>query len=378
MKRVFLFACATALVAAVFGCSSSGHKQEGVKTHAHVAFAPVTLSNAQTSSLTLTNQLNPDLLRPGNNIFTLGPGDRVEIEIIGNPASRALTAVGPDGRLYFNLLPGLDVWGMTLAQTRDALESGLGKYLSEPHVTVTLREVGSKYVWLLGRLAKPGIYPMTGPMSLLEGLTLAGGSARSTSTTGTQFGMQELADLRHSFVMRQGQLLPVDFHKLLREGDMSQNIFLQPDDFVYVPSALNQQVFILGAVRFPRAVPYTERMTLMSAIAGGNGAVQIEWLAQQYTGIAPDAYLSHVAVVRGSLSQPELTVVDANAIMKGRSPDVPLEPGDIVFIPNAPYSTLKRYFNLIVSTFISTVAANAGLQAGGQQSVNLAVPVGTR
>ena len=377
MKHVPLAVCAASALI-LLGCASKGHKQEGPKAQTQVAFSAMTVSNAETSTLLLTNQLSPDLLVPSDSAFTLGPGDRVEIEIIGNPASRALTSVGPDGKLYFNLLPGLDVWGLTLAQTREALERGLGKYLSEPHVTVTLREVGSKYVWLLGRLAKPGIYPMTGPMSLLEALTLAGGSARSTSTSGSQFGMQELADLRHSFVMRQGQLLPVDFHKLLREGDMSQNIYLQPDDFVYVPSALNQQVFVLGAVRFPRAVPYTERMTLISAIAGANGAVKIDWLAQQYSGIAPDAYLSHVAVVRGSLAEPKLTVVDANAIMKGRSPDVSLEPGDIVYIPNAPYSTLKRYFNLIVSTFISTVAANAGLQAGGGQSVGISVPVGTR
>jgi protein involved in polysaccharide export with SLBB domain len=188
--------------------------------------------------------------------------------------------------------------------------------------------------------------------------------------------VQELADLRHSFVMRQGEFLPVDFHRLLREGDMSQNIYLQPDDFVYVPSALDQEVFVLGAVRFPRALPYTERMTLLGAIAGANGAVKIDWLSMTYSGIAPDAYLSHVAIVRGSLAQPQVTVVDANAIMKGRALDVPIEAGDIIYIPNAPFSTVKRYFNLIVSTFISTVAANAGLQAGGSQSVGVSIPVG--
>ena len=78
--------------------------------------------------------------------------------------------------------------------------------------------------------------------------------------------------MRHSFVMRQGQALPVDFYRLLREGDTSQNIFLQADDFVYVPSASAQQVYVLGAVSFPRAMAYTEGMTLVSAIAGASGA----------------------------------------------------------------------------------------------------------
>ena len=78
--------------------------------------------------------------------------------------------------------------------------------------------------------------------------------------------------------MRQGQFLPVDFYRLLREGDTSQNIYLQPDDFVYVPSALAQEVYVLGAVAIPRAVPYTERMTLVSAMAAAGGMDRCEWL----------------------------------------------------------------------------------------------------
>ena len=342
----------------------------GCATHTgnSTSFSSVISSNAQTASLTLSNTLDPGFLQPSGELFALGPGDQLEIEILGNPNSRTVTSVGPDGRLYFSLLPSLDVWGLTLNQTRDLIEKGLSQYLSQPRVSITLREVGSKHVWLIGALKAPGVYPMTGPMTLLEALTLGGGGARP-------YG-QELADLRHSFVMRRGQLVPVDFYRLLREGDMSQNIYLQSGDFVYVPSALNQQVYVLGAVKAPQAVPYTEQMTLISAISAASGAVQIEWLAPTYSGLAPDAYMSHVAIVRGSLSQPELRVVDANAIIKGRAADVPLEPGDIIYVPNAPYSTLKRYFNTIASTFISTVAANAGARAGGAQTVGVSVPVG--
>jgi protein involved in polysaccharide export with SLBB domain len=209
-------------------------------------------------------------------------------------------------------------------------------------------------------------------MTLLESIAQAGGPARSTSQVTTE----ELADLRHSFVMRKGQLLPVDFYRLLREGDASQNIYLESDDFIYVPSALSQEVYVLGAVRLPRTVPYLERMTLLSALAGASGPAKVEWLDQNSYGIQPDAYLSHVAIVRGSLAQPEIAVVDASAIMKGKAPDVPLEPGDIVYVPNAPYSILKRYANTIVNTFIATVAANQGASAGGISSVGVSVPVG--
>jgi protein involved in polysaccharide export with SLBB domain len=325
------------------------------------------------ATLAATNQLKPEWLQPGTTPFTLGPGDRLEIEILGNLNSRAVTAVGPDGKIYYFLLPGMNVWGLTLAETRDLLQRELGKYLTEPQLTVTLREVSSKHVWLLGRLSKPGVYPMAAPMSLLEAISLAGGTASS----GTTVTLQELADLRHSFVMRQGQLLPVDFTRLLREGDTSQNIYLQPDDFVYVPAASLQQIYVLGAIRAPHAVAYTDGMTLVSALASASGATTVDWFVPGNYGVTPDADLSHVAIVRGSLSEPKLSVVDYGAVLKGKTRDVLLEPGDIVYVPNTPYSTLKRFLNTILGTFITTVAANEGIAAGGgMTSVGTSVSVG--
>ena len=234
--------------------------------------------------------------------------------------------------------------------------------------------MASKHVWLLGRLSRPGVYPLAAPMSLLEAIAMAGGTA---SSAGAQVSLQELADLRHSFVMRQGQFPPVDFTRLLREGDTSQNIYLQPDDFVYVPSASAQQVYVMGAVRSPRSVLYTDGMTLVSAMASATGASTVDWFVPGNYGVMADAYLSHVAIVRGSLLEPQMTIVDYGAVIKGKARDVLLEPGDIVFVPNAPYSTLKRYLNTILGTFITTVAANEGIAAGGGTTgVGTAVSVG--
>jgi protein involved in polysaccharide export with SLBB domain len=366
MKRTLWYCFAGLLLAAVVGCSSTGKQARPVGRFMNLA--------TNLTTMTTTNEAHPELLRPSAAPFTLGPGDRVEIELLGTTNSRAITSVGPDGKIYYYLLPGMDVWGLTLAETRDLLQKELGKYVTEPQVTITLREVASKHVWLLGRLVRPGVYPMAAPMSLLEALALAGGTASSAS----QITMQDLADLRHSFVMRQGQFLPVDFYRLLREGDTTQNVYLQTDDFVYVPSALSQQVYVLGAVAFPRTVPYTEGMTLVSAMANAAGASTVDWLTPSPSyGIVPDAYLSHVAIVRGSLSEPQMAVVDYGAIIKGGARDVLLEPGDIVYVPNSPFSTLKRYLNTIVNTFITTVAANEGIRAGGGEvNVGVSVPIG--
>jgi polysaccharide biosynthesis/export protein len=370
MRRTFFICFSGLLLALLLGCKSTEARLDSRD--------PFAASETNLATVTLTNQQNPDLLRPAENLFTLGPGDSVEIEVAGTATSRAVTLVGPDGKIYYYLLPGLDVWGLTLKQTRDLLEKELAKYLTSPQVTLTLRAVGSKYVWLLGRLNRPGIYPLTGPMTILESIATAGGTSRSVS----QVASEDLADLRHSFVVRQGQFIPVDFQRLLHEGDASQNIYLQPDDFVWVPSVLSQEVYVLGAVRAPRVLPYTERMTLVSAIANGNGMDRYEWINAGGGDPGPftkDAYLSHVAIVRGSLSTPQIAVVDYNAIVKGKARDVPLAPGDIVYVPNSPYTTLKRYFNIILNTFVATVAANEGIRAaGGSVGVGVSVPVGGR
>ncbi|MDB6066706.1 MAG: polysaccharide export protein Wza [Pedosphaera sp.] len=315
----------------------------------------------QARGVVVTNTLSAELLQPPSDLFVLGPGDQMEIEILGNAGSHSTVEVGLDGKVYFSLLPGIDVWGLTLAQARTRLEEELSKYITQSKMAISLKRVGSKYVWLLGRVSKPGIYPLSGSITLLEGLAMAGGTAKSTSSITTQ----DLADLRHSFVMRDGRMLPVNFVRLMQEGDMSQNIYLKPDDFVFIPSSLSQEVYVLGAVASPRTVPYSDMMSVVSAVAGANGPLG-------------DAYLSHVAIVRGSLSQPQIMEVDYYAVLHGRAPNVALEPGDIVYVPLSPYRFITDYANLIVDTFVRTWSANEGVRAvsGSAASVGINVPIG--
>ena len=368
MKRITFLGSTALLLASLLGCTSSGSKSAQ-------RFKPID-PGGDLPSVTVTNELSPELFRPDTELMTLGPGDQIEVNILGLPNSRSMMTVGPDGKIYFHLLPGVDVWGLTLPETKARLEKELAKFQRAPQVSLALRAVGSKQVWLLGRVNKPGIYPLTGSTTLLEALAQAGGAARSVS----QISTVELSDLRHSFVVREGQFLPVNFDRLLRHGDMSQNIFLRSGDFVYVPFALAQEVYVMGAVRSPRALPYVDQMSLLSAIAGASGTVNYDILdtinGNDNGVLTVDAYLSHVAIVRGSLTEPQVTIVDYGAIRKGKATDVRLEPGDIIYVPNSPYTTLKRYVNLIVNTFSATVAANAGVNAaGGAVNVNVAVPV---
>jgi protein involved in polysaccharide export with SLBB domain len=307
--------------------------------------------------------LDPALLQFPSDVFKLGPGDRMEIEFVGDLTSRTSVEVGPDGKIYFYLLPGLDVWGLTLPQAKDLIAEKAELFMrKKPDVSITLLEVDSNRIWILGHLNRPGIFPMAGPMTLLEAVAEAGGPTPPSEAAGPGSPKTDTADLQHSFVLRRGQMIPVDFQRLVLEGDLSQNIYLQPGDFVYLPSATARTVHVLGAVGLPGAVTSGGDITLVQTIASAGGTVA-------------DAYLSHVAIVRGSLTQPTVSIVDYRAIVKGLAPDVLLEPHDIVYVPYTPYRTLTRYVNLILETFVETVGVNEGAHAVNSHSASVGATV---
>jgi protein involved in polysaccharide export with SLBB domain len=350
LKLIPSILCGAATLMLLAGCSSPKSTFDP-----RAKFGPTTFEE-----VSLANESGRAWMERGETLFTVGPGDALEVEIIGSPDTRTTVQVGPDGKIYFHILPGMDVWGLTLEQTKDLLQRELGKYITGAQMSVSLRAVGSKSIWLLGRVNRPGIYQMSGPTTLLEAISMAGGPSRITQSG----NVEDQADLRHSFVQRQGQYVPVDFRKLLIQGDMTQNIYLQPDDFIYMPSSLFHEVFVLGAVRAPRTVPYSERLTLLSAISTAAGPV-------------PGAYLSQVAIVRGSLTTPKVAIVDYRDILKGRESDIRLEPHDIVFVPFEPFSGLKAYARSIVYTVVNTIAANEGINMVSDTADNVGVSVGT-
>lgn len=327
-------------------------------------------TSAASSPVKISRNIDPAWLKPSPNLFTLGPGDRLEIEIIGDPASRSTTIVAPDGKLYFNFLEGIDVWGATIAQAKASLENQLANYVREkPQVSIILRGVESKRIWVLGRVQAPGVYAMAAPMTLLEAISMAGGTLSLSNYRDQEAAgiSQEMADLRHSFVIRQGKLLPVDFERLLKDGDFSQNIYLESDDFVYLPAARAKEIYILGAVTQPRAITYSDGLTVAGAVASAYGTLK-------------GAYMHHVAVVRGSISHPEITIVDYKRVIRGEALDIALQPHDIVYVPFSPYRYLERYLEIVVNTFASAAAINAGSAAVTKEptaGAGIFIPVGS-
>lgn len=318
-----------------------------------------TVRNLTFTNVKVKRQLDPKLLIPPTEPYILGPGDIMEIEIAEVGGTLARTFVMPDGMVYYNLAGGVRAEGLTQAEFSKKLSEALKRDYTNPLVNVSLVEVRSRRYWILGRVFKPGLYPLRQPTTLLEAISQSGGlfTSRFSGTT------QELADLSNSIVIRNGEILPVNFDKLVRTGDTSQNIYLYHNDYIYLPSATASTVLLLGAVAVPQAIGYKDSLTLVDCIAQGKGP-------------AKDAYLNEVVIVRGSLDKPTASIVNLKAILTGKETNVLLQPGDIVWIPRRPLGLLESTVKLVFQDAARTVAAGEGARlAGSEQDPVISIPL---
>jgi protein involved in polysaccharide export with SLBB domain len=179
-------------------------------------------------------------------------------------------------------------------------------------------------------------------MSLLE----ATARARGIATGLVEQNTVEIADLRRAFIVRDGKKLPVDFSKLFFEGDLSQNIQLQPGDYIYFPGSSSNQACIVGAVSSQGHVGVTEGLSALGAITIRGG-------------FSPSAWKKKILIVRSQpdSKQPEIITIDAAAILAGKQKDVLLKPRDIIYVHEKPWQRATEVLALAMRAFVQTGAA---------------------
>lgn len=288
--------------------------------------------------------------------YRIGPGDTLIVAVYGHPelafsqySGVTVTMqngrapgliVDTDGSLQLPLLGSVHVAGKTSEQLRSLLEQELGKYLKEPRVTVQVVFNGSIRYYLLGQFTDPGLKYSDRPLRLFEGLAL-GGSV-----------MLDKASLRGAYVARGNRRIPVNFRKLLRQGDLSQNIPLRTGDIVFVPDNQTDQAFVFGGS--------SEGNTRGGPVPFVNGQLDVvQALTQAGFGFRDLAQsrLSKVRVLRSEGDRGEFFVVNVTKILKGEAANFPLAPGDIVYAPPTAVTT----WNQAMQQLIPTLEAVGGL-----------------
>ena len=107
--------------------------------------------------------------------FDVGPGDVLKISVWKEPELSQTVAVRPDGHISLPLVHDLDVHGKTTGEIESALAGMLQSFIVDPQVSVNLVEIHSKTAYITGEVGKPGAYPLTGPIDVLQLIAKAGG-----------------------------------------------------------------------------------------------------------------------------------------------------------------------------------------------------------
>jgi protein involved in polysaccharide export with SLBB domain len=268
--------------------------------------------------------------------LTLGPGDILNLMLFDRPeTAQTDVPVRPDGRISFLLAQDIMAAGLTIDELRTNLDEALAKYYENHRTVIVPAAIRSKKYFVLGAVAGRGVYTLDRPVTIVEALARAGGLETGLYERRTV----ELADLAHSFLVRNGRRLPVDFERLFLQGDLSQNVPLEPDDYLYVASARGNEVYVLGEVAAPGVAAYVPTSTVLTAIAVRGG-------------FTTRAFKTRVLVVRGSLNHPQSFIVDTSATLSGKALDFKLQPKDIVYVNASPWVKVEEVLDLAARAFL--------------------------
>jgi polysaccharide export outer membrane protein len=158
--------------------------------------------------------------------YVIGPEDVLVIVFWRDEKMGGEVVVRPDGRISLPLLNDVDAAGFTPEQLRASIEKAATKYVAEPNATVVVKTINSRKIHIVGNVLKPGTYPLTGDMNVLQFIALAG-------------GLQEYADAKDITIIRKdaGKDRPLKFNykDVSRGKNLQQNVALKPGDTVVVP-----------------------------------------------------------------------------------------------------------------------------------------------
>jgi polysaccharide export outer membrane protein len=238
-----------------------------------------------------------------------------------------------DGTIQFPLLGSVQVAGQTTDQMRTLLEHSLAVYVKEPKVSVQVVFTGSIRYYLLGQFSQPGLKYSDRPLRLLEALSL-GGSV-----------LLDRASLRTAYLARDSRRLPIDFRRLVLEGDLKQNIKLRSGDIILVPDKTSEQAFVFGGVADSNpkggAVPFINgRLTLLQALAQAGFGIRER----------SQSRLSETYVIRSDGDSGEFFIVDANRILAGEAAPFELAPGDVIYVPTTALANWNQALEQILPT----------------------------
>ncbi len=243
-----------------------------------------------------------------------------------------------DGHVVLPQLGTVDVAGLNLDQARLKIQEEYRKEIQDIDVFVDYMERIQRKVELAGLVTVP-VIPVDGRLRLYEALAIAKVPAN--------------ANLFKSYMVRDNELLPVDIFKLIKEGDMSQNIVLRGGDKVYIAEASASSLMVLGEVGRERVVDLP------------NGFMTLRHALGEAGGIAPTGDRAYIQVIRGNILHPKIYTLHWQHVIALPSDSMLLIPGDIVYVAATPITEWNRFVSQLLPTFIGIDLVAKGIKGIG-------------
>jgi polysaccharide export outer membrane protein len=306
-------------------------------------------------------QMNPDavadtslLTKRKEGPYLLGVGDILQITLYGEgdaETSRVLP-IDPAGNITYMLLGTIPAAGRTVDELTEDMRARIKAKLNYIILSITPVTLGSQTFTVLGQLSKPQVYPLQGRTYLLDAIAVAGGPKvgiiRDVSA--------DIHDYAHATLVRAGEVVPVDFERLIYKADTSQNVEVLAGDIIMVPSALERKIYALGAFNNPQGVQFaSSQTTLMNVVvqAGGINRANGD---------------GHVLIIRGNTANPKVMLMDMSQfdskkarvfkILGGRAMDITLQPGDIVYAVPRQFGFVRDVIKEAITTFATTLTGD--------------------
>jgi len=158
--------------------------------------------------------------------YLIGPEDVLSIVYWRDKDMTTDAVVRPDGKISLPLLNEIQAAGLTPGELHDRIFEGSKRYLEDPNVTVVIKQINSRKVFITGEVSKPGPYTLTAPTTVLQLIALAG-------------GLKEYAKSDKIVVVRNenGRVTayPFNYKEVMSRKNLRQNIELKPGDTVVIP-----------------------------------------------------------------------------------------------------------------------------------------------
>lgn len=257
-----------------------------------------------------------------SDTYHIQGGDQIAIAIDDDPTLAQTITVLDDGTIELPLVGTLDIGGLSPAQAAHAIALRLSAYMRHPQVVVSIVKEGVLEVTVLGDVKTPGKYELRSQGRLLDAIAAAGGVADIDNGV--------YPDARIA-TPGGGDVATISLENLLDKGDVSLDVPLEQGAVVYVPGPLTFTVQVLGAVDHPGVIVMHEgdRISMAIALAGDSRTANSD--------------LNRIALTRhfpnGTVGTYRVNLYPALERGDERY-DVALEPGDVIFVPEAVGRTI--------------------------------------